>query len=137
LTRRSPSAVMWVSLAGPFSNLLLAVLAAIPFRLVMMNNTFFKGGLFPSPGQFLFEFMFINLTLMLFNLIPIAPLDGEKIFEYFLPPPLSRVFESIRPYGPIILLALVFLAPMVGVNILGLVITPVITTVMRLLGVPI
>ena len=56
-------------------------------------------------------FIIINLVLMLFNLIPLAPLDGDKIADYFFPPFMQRFLEVIRPYGPIILLALLFLVP--------------------------
>jgi len=44
---------------------------------------------------------------------------SRKILDYFLPPSLAKVFEDIRPYGPIILIAVVMLGPMFGVDILG------------------
>jgi len=93
LTRRSASAVMWVSLAGPASNLLMAGIAAIPFQLglVAISAAFIpSGSILPTLPQFLFEFVYINLVLFLFNLIPIAPLDGEKILSYFMPPPFQH-----------------------------------------------
>jgi Zn-dependent protease len=136
LTRQAPSALMWVSLAGPASNFLMAVLAAIPFRLglVSLSGAFTQGpSLFPSLSQLLFEFLFINLILMLFNLIPLAPLDGDKIADYFLPPSLSRVMANIRPYGPIILLAIVFVGPMVNLNILGWILEGPLLAIMRIL----
>ena len=110
LERRSPAAVMWVSLAGPFSNFLMAILAAIPFRLglVSVANGFApSAGFLPSFDKVMVWFIYINLLLALFNLIPLAPLDGEKIATYFLPPSIGRYFEIIRPYGPMILLLLV------------------------------
>ena len=110
LERRSPAAVMWVSLAGPFTNLLLAILAAIPFRLglVSIANGFAPStGLLPSFDKVMVWFIYINLLLALFNLIPLAPLDGEKIATYLLPPSIGRYFDIIRPYGPMILLLLV------------------------------
>jgi len=118
LQRRSPAAVMWVSLAGPFSNLLMAVVASIPFRLGVLSvydaelavftGQGSGGHILPTIPQILYIFIQINLVLMLFNLIPVAPLDGEKIFEYFLPPSWLRILDRIRPYGPVILLVLVF-----------------------------
>lgn len=122
LQRHSPAAMMWVSLAGPASNLVLALLAAIPLRLglVSLNQTsLFGRDIIPTPGYVLVEFIFINLVLMLFNLIPLAPLDGDKILDFFLPASVSRSLDKIRPYGPIILLALVFVGPYLGVNILN------------------
>ncbi|MCI0521921.1 MAG: site-2 protease family protein [Chloroflexi bacterium] len=116
LQRRAPSAMMWVSLAGPLSNLLMALLAAIPFKLGLVNalqaylDVMAAGEHFlPTLPQLLFTFVELNLLLMLFNLIPIAPLDGEKIAEYFFPPAWQRALETIRPFGPLILMALVFL----------------------------
>jgi Zn-dependent protease len=140
LRRRSSSAVMWVSLAGPLSNLLMATVAAIPFRLGLLDvnkaifDTYSSGAhLLPTLPQLLWEFIFINLILMLFNLIPLAPLDGEKILEFFLPPPLARAFESIRPYGPLILLALLFVLPYAGIDIIGGVLRPPLEFLTRLL----
>ena len=119
LRRRSPAALMWVSLAGPASNFLMAVAAAVPFRLGLVALSQQTGSLFPTLPQFLTTFIYVNIALMLFNLIPLAPLDGEKVLEYFLPPQMSSKFESIRPYGPMILLALVFLGPYVGLDVIG------------------
>jgi Zn-dependent protease len=133
LQRRSRAAVMWVSLAGPMSNLLMAIIGAIPIRLnlvPLVSST----GILPTPGEFLFDFIMINLTLMLFNLIPIAPLDGEKILEYFLPPNLERTWETIRPYGPLILVSIVFLGPLVGVNVLSWIMGPPLNALWHLLS---
>lgn len=134
LQRKSPSAVMWVSLAGPASNLLMAILAAIPFRLglVSVNDAILamastSSHFLPTIPQILYLFIYINLLLMLFNLIPIAPLDGEKIAEYFFPPSWSRFLEAIRPYGPMLLLAVVFL------GVLGKIIGPPLSLLMYLL----
>lgn len=136
LQRRSPAALMWVSLAGPMSNLLMAIVGAIPLRLrlVPLTDAFSSTGFFPTPGQVLFEFVWINLLLMLFNLIPLAPLDGEKIAEYFFPPSLARSWETIRPYGPVILLVLIFVVPFVlHVDVLGIIIGPPMQALFRLL----
>lgn len=138
LSRRSPAGVMWVSLAGPMSNFLMAIIGAIPLRMRLFSGVASPvPGLLPSPNQFFMEFIVINLVLMLFNLIPLAPLDGEKVAEYFLPPNVSRAFESIRPYGPVILIAVLFVLPLVGIDVLGAVMYPVINRLFSLLiGVP-
>jgi len=116
LRRRSPAALMWVAIAGPMSNLFLAILAAIPFRLDLLSVFDAERDLFtssshflPSLPQLLYVFIYTNLLLMLFNLLPIAPLDGDKIADYFFPPAWARTLEVIRPYGPLILLVVVFL----------------------------
>ena len=132
LERRSSSALMWVSLAGTLSNFVLAILARIPLRLnwVPYNSS---SALLPSPYMFLVEFISINLLLMVFNLIPLAPLDGDKIVEYFLPESWNRVFNRIRPYSAFILLAVVFVLPMLGFDLLGWIIRPVMQNLFNLL----
>jgi len=123
LGRAAPSAMMWVSLAGPMSNFLLAIFGAVLLRAGILPATF--GGaesLLPTPQGFMLEFVWINLALMLFNLIPLAPLDGEKIAAYFAPPSVARVLETISPYGPVILLVLVFIGPRFGLNFFGTII---------------
>jgi len=126
---RTRSGVMWTSLAGPFANFLLAIFAAIPLRL----------GVSPSQsnliGYFLINFMELNLLLMLFNLIPIAPLDGEKIAEYVWPPSWGAVLDRISRFGPAVLLVVLFLLPYLGINILGAVMNgPLNNLVLILLG---
>lgn len=134
ISRRSSAGLMLVSLAGPLSNFLLAVLAAIPFRLGLLQLSFSNSSsIFPSPALFLIQFIYINLTLTLFNLIPLAPLDGDKIAEYFFPPSWQRGLEKIRPYGPMILLVLLFALPYVGIDIWGLILEPPLRALLNLL----
>lgn len=123
LNRRSPAALMWVSLAGPLSNLLLAILAAVPLRLGLASPVQLQSSL-PSSEFFLNQFIFINLFLMLFNLVPIAPLDGDKIADYFFPPFMGRILETLRPFGPIILIVLLFVLPHLGFNFVAEVVYP-------------
>jgi Zn-dependent protease len=136
LARRSSAAMMWVSLAGPASNLLMALIAAIPFQLGLVSAfaAFTNPGeILPSLDKLLFEFVYINLLLMLFNLIPLAPLDGEKILYYLLPISGQKFMDSIRPYGPMILLAVLFLGPLLGFNIIGSIIGPPLSALISVL----
>ncbi len=136
LQRRSSAAPMLVSLAGPMSNFLMAILAAVPFRLglVSVHNIIqLSGSILPNIPTFLFIFIYINLLLMLFNLIPLFPLDGEKVLDYLLPPSGARILENIRPYGPMILMVLLFLLPFAGIDIIGRVIQPALSFLTRLL----
>lgn len=136
LGRRSESALMWVSLAGPFSNLILAILAAVPFRLgwVDFADVFFASGtFFPSAAKILYEFVSINLILMLFNLIPLAPLDGEKILDFFAPPAVERTLNNIRPYGPMILIVIAVVLPYFGIDLIGWIIGPPLRALFTLL----
>lgn len=116
----------------------MAVFAAIPFRLglVSINSAFIASNtshLLPTIPQLLLAFIEINLILLLFNLIPLAPLDGEKIADYFFPPSWSRVMDQIRPYGPMILLAVIFVGPLVHLDIIGWVIGVPMSYLLRLL----
>lgn len=133
LNRRTPAGLMWVSLAGPFSNFLMAVIAAIPLRLELVPYTGFTTSGLPSLWEFLFYFIVINLGLMLFNLLPLAPLDGEKIAIYLLPPAWGRVLQKISPYSPILLLVVIFLLPQIGVDVFGWVITPAMQSLLSVL----
>jgi Zn-dependent protease len=129
LNRRSSSAVMWVSLAGPMANLLLAILGAIPFRLGLAStavgaNLAGSMRVVGFVSQILTDFILINLLLMLFNLIPLAPLDGEKVLDFFLPAKMRGMMDQIRPYGPMILIVLLFVGPYFGVDIIFRIIMP-------------
>ena len=123
------SAMMWVSLAGPLSNLLLAALGSLVFWLGFAEPTLIPGSLLPSLGYLATEFVWINLILLFFNLIPLAPLDGEKVAMYLLPPNGRATLERIRPISPMILLGVVFLAP----QVLGLLVGRPASFMMRLL----
>jgi len=140
LERRSPAAPMWVALAGPLSNFLMAVLAAIPFRLGLIKVQYIAGSfrydstyLSNFEVQILFVFLLTNLLLMIFNLLPIFPLDGEKVATYAFPPYMARVLDTIRPYGPIVLLLLILMGNFAGVNILGALLNPPRVALMRAL----
>lgn len=132
LRRRSPSALMWVSLAGPASNLLLALAAGLILRLRLVPWQA-SSGFFPSAAEFLFTFLAINLILMLFNLIPLSPLDGEKILEFLLPRTIAVKYARIQPYGPIILMVLLFALPLVGVDIISWIMTPALTWLQKMI----
>lgn len=134
LSRRSPNAIAWVSLAGPLMNFLLAVVAAIPLRFNWVPYDI-GGGTFPTLFGFLLEFLYINLALAFFNLLPISPLDGEKILITVLPPFLARGLAKISAYGPFILLALILVGRLPGLNfdLLGGLLGPVMNNMVKLL----
>jgi Zn-dependent protease len=120
--RKTRAGMMLVSLAGPATNLIMGSLAAIPLRLGWVPLQTGANPILPSLGEFLFEFLYINLALFLFNLLPLAPLDGEKIITYFLPERWVEVYDRIRPYSPFILLIIVFVLPMLGLDLIYLII---------------
>lgn len=115
-----------VAAAGPISNLVLAAAAAIPLRyLISQPELLADVGML---AQVLHLFVLINLVLMVFNLIPIPPLDGSKVLFAFLD---RRTEMQIRPileqYGFVILLLLFFLPP--GNSIGGRVLLPIIDAI--------
>ena len=133
LGKSSPLAMMWVALAGPMSNFLMAIVAAIPVRIALANPDLLDLSQQPFVLTFLENFLIINLSLMLFNLLPIAPLDGSKIAVAVLPESWGQVVERISVYGPIILMAIVFVGPYLKINILGWIINPVMSNLLQLL----
>ena len=136
LARRSSAAMMWVALAGPASNFLMALLASIPFQLGLVSQFgafATPGAILPSLDKLLWEFVTINLLLMLFNLIPLAPLDGDKILYYLLPSSGQRVMDNIRPYGPMLLLVVVFSSFFLPFNLIGSIIGPPLAALTNLL----
>jgi Zn-dependent protease len=134
LQRRTPAGMMLVSAAGPFSNLMMAIVAAIPFKAGLLEPTFFSASrVLPSLSFVLSLFILFNLFLLFFNLIPIFPLDGEKVLEYYLPPSGKDTLHRLRPYGPMILMLLVFLGSFGGINILGMLISTPASIVFQLL----
>ncbi|PIY16949.1 site-2 protease family protein [Candidatus Dojkabacteria bacterium CG_4_10_14_3_um_filter_Dojkabacteria_WS6_41_9] len=94
-----------VSAAGPASNFGLVIVSAILLRILIM---------IPLPALVLQLFatfftvmLFINCSLMLFNLLPIPPLDGSNIVEMFLPKAWRAGWSGLAQYAPIILLLLI------------------------------
>jgi len=108
VTRRHPAGVMLVAAAGPLSNLIMAILASIPFQTGLFDSALGASSLLIIAAEFLKVFIYFNLILLFFNLIPVAPLDGEKVLTYFLPPSGQAAMARIRPYGPMLLMLLLF-----------------------------
>ncbi len=100
---------VWVSLAGPISNLLLVAIAAIILKVVFAFNLLGGGPVTPGFGSaagaiLLVGIMFImvNTGLAIFNMLPIPPLDGSHVFHYFFVrrnPRMWKVWEFMHLYG--------------------------------------
>ena len=105
LQMASPAAPMLVSLAGPLSNFVLALVAAIPLKVGLVPFAI-SGKFLPTPYDFLLQFVLINLVLTFLNLLPLPPLDGYTIAMYFLPEGGRRVLQRLEPYSVIILLVI-------------------------------
>jgi len=115
--RISPRAGMALTaLAGPLSNLLLALLFALPFRMQMHlgRETLILLGTVAS----------INLLLAVFNLIPLPPLDGFSVLMGVLPRQMALSIAPLARHGPAALLALFALSYVFKINVFGAVINP-------------
>lgn len=103
-----------VAAAGPASNLVMAALLAIPWRLGLF------AGASPSVWRFVHIFVGINVLLCLFNLIPLAPLDGNSVLRGLVGERIAGVLQPLQRYGPLILMvlfALSWVSPQL--NVLG------------------
>ncbi len=105
-----------VAAAGPLSNLLLAYLASIPLRLGLIST----GAL----AYFAMAFIQLNLLLMLFNLLPIAPLDGYRVAVGLLPDEWALNVMRFERQGPLLLMLLIVASSMFRFNLLGMIISP-------------
>ncbi|MBH81999.1 MAG: site-2 protease family protein [Candidatus Marinimicrobia bacterium] len=119
--------MMKVAAAGPVSNLLLAMVAGMVLR--FMNGT---GLLTDSIFIFLIYFTRINIALAVFNLIPVAPLDGSQIFSGYLMKTNPQLAWKIQTYGPQVLFGLILFGYFTGFSILWLVMEPFVSFFMLL-----
>jgi len=119
--------MMKVAAAGPLSNLLLAMLAGMVFRL--LNGT---GLLSESNYLLILYFTQINIALAVFNLIPVAPLDGSQIFSAYLMRKNPQLAWKIQSYGPQVLFGLILFGYITGFSILWLFMRPFVNFFMLL-----
>jgi Zn-dependent protease len=137
LWRNKTKANIIVSAAGPVSNFTLAAVAFVTLKLLLVTGVMVEPHLIsyfnvvePAAGQaavmepiakLLSVMLLLNLTLGLFNFIPVPPLDGSHVLESLLPYQMAEAYAQIRPFGVILLLALLWfgvfrwiLLPVVG-----------------------
>jgi Zn-dependent protease len=94
-----------VAVAGPISNLILAMVAALLWRAWTAGGV--EQSLSPAT-MILVMAVRLNVLLAVFNLLPIPPLDGGNVLAGFVAEPIARLIDQIRPYGFLILYALLF-----------------------------
>ncbi|MCL2528736.1 MAG: site-2 protease family protein [Coriobacteriia bacterium] len=111
-------------MAGPASNLIMSIIGALITNVLLLVGTFsaevtmwiFYGG---------YYFVFINLVLMFFNLLPIPPLDGSSIIAIFLSDSALRKYYNVQRYALPILLLLLFVIPWASSSLFGVQFNPI------------
>lgn len=102
----------WVSIAGVLANLILVVIGIVLAKVLMTQGiaptAFFEAGTNPLV-IFVSNLMLLNLSLAVFNLLPIPPLDGGKILSNFVPDSFKPVLDIIEQFGFILLLLFVYM----------------------------
>ncbi len=133
-----------VSAAGPISNFILAAGTLIVIKILISSSILIpNGGYFnmvvPFPGQaafmeplakFLSIMLVLNVSLGIFNLIPIPPLDGSHVLESLLPTQMAEAYSQIRPFGMILLYGLMW------IGVFGAIFGPIIQFLRVLVGAP-
>lgn len=120
--------MMWIALAGPASNVVLAALFGTLLRW-LVGNPYLAG----SPAgvalvQMVGISVILNLTLAAFNMIPIFPLDGSRILTGLLPESAAERFRALEPIGPMLLLGIILISSFSRIPIIGMLISPVVGT---------
>ncbi len=99
-----------VALAGPATNIILAIVAAAAFHLLPLVPADYARWVFDN----LQNMLLINVVLAIFNMLPIPPLDGGRVSVGLLPRPLAIPMARLEPFGMLILVGILILLPLAG-----------------------
>lgn len=131
------------AIAGPLSNLILGSLAFFALMLIGPHVAS-TGGLFAAGGggsvfqelfvRFFASSVFVNFALMAFNLLPIAPLDGSKVLQMFIPLRYEDEYAQFMRYGPFILLGIIVFERVLPIPILSYWVYGIVNGVMSVLS---
>jgi Zn-dependent protease len=121
---RGPHADSFVAVAGPLSNLVLAALFAVGFRIMFANGIYPDNTSVGTMVALVFEMgIVLNVVLMVFNLIPIPPLDGSHVlFDFLDPRTANDLRNTLNQYGMMILFLFIFL----GGRVIFAVVAPIV-----------
>ena len=122
-----------VALAGPGMNLLLAFVGA----LILTATLALSGGVENGVARFIalnaLNFVYINIFLGVFNLLPIPPFDGGHVVEGLLPPALGVQFRKIGRSMLLVLVVLLLVLPLLGLNVVGRIVWPLVDQIAAML----
>ena len=121
--------MMWIALAGPVSNLIVALISGILLSVLL------RLGLIGSQSPLIMVLIMslqINLVLAIFNFIPIPPLDGSRILEGLVPNKYHNELAKFEYYGPRILMGLILISMFTRFNIFAVIISPIMTVFLKL-----
>lgn len=113
-----------VGIAGPATNLALAVVFGLVIRLVPIPEGGATIGVVSSLWSALAYVAWANLGLLFFNLVPIPPLDGSRVLQHVLPEGMRRSYQALDRYGFLILFALLYVVPSFWTAYMGLTAVP-------------
>ncbi|MDF7777602.1 site-2 protease family protein [Sphingomonas sp. AOB5] len=125
--------MMLVALAGPLSNLLMAVLATIALTFSGLESGVEPVGFHAFVVDNLVNFLLINIFLAVFNLLPIPPFDGGHVVEGLLPRPLAAKWAQMARYAFPVLIILLVVLPMLSpqLNVVGRLVQPIVFAIAR------
>ncbi len=92
--------VVLVAIAGPVSNLVMATMVGLYLRFVPISGVY---------GQFLLQFVIVNLAFFIFNMIPFPPLDGSRVLYAIAPVPVRDAMDTIERYGIVVVFVFILL----------------------------
>ncbi len=122
--RRPKQDMLWVAIAGPASNLVMALGWGLVYKMAWLN----PGNYFAEPMMGMAQYgLMINAVLMVLNLLPLPPLDGGRVAVSLLPHRQAYQLSRIEPYGMFILIFLLI------TNVLGLILWPLVDLVIALI----
>ena len=121
--------LMWIALAGPLSNFLLAFISGV------LLSLFLRTGIIDGNSSLTIVLVMslqINLVLAIFNFLPIAPLDGSKILAGIVPARHHHQLVKLEYYGPRVLIGIILISILTGFSIFSIVISPIMSIFLKL-----
>ena len=127
--------MIWVAMAGPIANLLLAIVSALLLRGLGLLDTMNLGQShlyiqITTPVKMMAGFsLYINVLLGVFNLIPLPPLDGGRILTGVLPERQARLVSRLEPFGFVLIILLIFFTDIWSIGL-----APIINSVVHIMA---